>query len=185
MIILASNSVRRIELLKDAGVDFKVIPSNVVEVIDEKLKPEDNAMNLAFLKANDVFNRNPGDLVIAADTIVTLNNRIFGKPKDEEEAFEMLKTLSNKRHEVITGVAILYRDRKDVFYSKSTVKFKDLTDEQINDYIATKEPFGKAGAYAIQGIGKSIVDTFEGDFFTIVGLPLKDVLKRIKEIEAI
>ena len=85
----------------------------------------------------------------------------------------MLKALSNKKHQVITGVAIINNGTEDIFYSESQVILKELTDEQINEYVATKEPFGKAGGYAIQGIGKDIVETFEGDFFTIVGLPLK------------
>ena len=115
--------------------------------------------------------------------MVVYNNEIFGKPDSEEDAFEMLKTLSNKKHKVITGVAIINNDVEDVFYSESIVKFKDLTDEEINAYIETKEPFDKAGGYAIQGLGKNIVDTYEGDFFTIVGLPLKEVLKKLNNIK--
>lgn len=183
MIILASKSSRRIELLKDAGLSFEVIPSNINEKADENLTPIENAMHLAELKATDVYTKYPNSLVIAADTIVTLNNKIYGKPKTEENAILMLKELRGKKHDVITGVAIIYQNKKEVFYSKSSVLIKDLTDEEIINYVQTKEPLDKAGAYAIQGIGKDIVETYEGDFLTIVGLPLKEVLTKIKEIK--
>lgn len=183
MIILASASSRRVDLLKDAGIDFKVIPSKVEESIDTKLSPSENAMNVALKKAKEVYSNNPGTIVVAADTIVVLNNEIFGKPKDEEDAFNMLSALSGKKHDVITGVAIIHDDKEDVFYSKTAVKFKELSESVINDYIATKEPFGKAGGYAIQGLGKEIVETYEGDFLTIVGLPLMDVVKRLNAIK--
>lgn len=182
MIILASASQRRIDLLKDAGIEFKVIASTITEVIDSTILPKENAMNLALAKAKQVYNDNPNNIVVAADTMVVLNNEIFGKPKDEEDAFEMLSKLSNKKHQVITGVAIITSENEDVFYSESKVKFKDLTEEEIKNYIETKEPFGKAGGYAIQGLGKDIVDTYEGDFFTIVGLPLKEVTKKLNEL---
>lgn len=182
MIILASGSSRRVELLKDAGVEFTVIPSNIEEVIDDKLSPEENAKKLALEKALDVQSRNPNEIIIAADTMVVLNNEIIGKPKDDEDAFNMLKKLSNRKHRVITAVAILNKEEQDVFYSESFVKFKDLTDDEITNYVATKEPFGKAGGYAIQGLGKDIVDTYEGDFLTIVGLPLKGVLLRLNNL---
>ena len=185
MIVLATGSSRRIELLKDAGFKFKVIPSTITETIDESLTPRENAMRLALEKARDVYKDNSDALVIAADTMVVLNNKIYGKPKDEEDAFEILKALSNKKHTVITSVALIHDDIEDVFYSESFVKFKDLSDEVILEYVKTGEPFGKAGGYAIQGLGKEIVDTFEGDFFTIVGLPLKEVIKRINEIKGL
>ena len=183
MIILASSSQRRIELLKDAGIKFEVIPSQVNEDMNKDLGPENNAMNVALLKAEDVFQRHPNDLVVAADTIVVYNGKIFGKPLTEDKAIEMLKTLAGKKHQVITGVAILYKDKKEVFYSKTNVILKELSEQEIIDYVATKEPLDKAGAYAIQGIGKSIVDTYEGDFFTIVGLPLKEVVDKIAKIQ--
>lgn len=184
MIILASASKRRIELLNDSGLKFKVIPSDVSEHINDNLEPEQNAMNISLAKAVSVADKNPTDIVIAADTMVVLNNRVFGKPKDEAEAFEMLKTLSNRKHRVITGVTIIHDGIEDVFYSETIVKMKDLSDEEINDYISLGESFDKAGGYGIQGAGKDLVETFEGDFLTVVGLPLKEVLKRIKEIES-
>ena len=179
MIILASASQRRIELLKDAGIDFKVIPSDIKEVFNSDLSPAENVMNIARLKALDIYNKNKGDVIIAADTAVVYKNEVYGKPVSREDAINMLTTLSNNTHDVITGVAIIDSSSEDVFYSKASVTFKDLTEEEINNYVDTKEPFGKAGAYAIQGLGKELVETYTGDFFTIVGLPLKEVLEKI------
>lgn len=179
MIILASSSQRRVELLKDAGIDFKVIPSEVKEVFDSKLTPEENVMNIARLKALDVYEKNKDAVIIAADTAVIYKNEIFGKPTSKEDAFNMLMALNNNTHDVITGVAIIDDSGEDVFYSKAQVTFKNLTEEEINNYIETEEPIGKAGAYAIQGLGKELVETYTGDFFTIVGLPLKEVLEKI------
>ena len=181
MIILASGSNRRIELLKDAGVQFRVIPSLVEEDFSNDLSPEENVKQVALKKAVDIFSKNKDSFVIAADTIVVYNNEIFGKPTDEDDAFNILKRLSNKTHKVMTAVAILKEGVEDVFLSTTKVTFKDLSDEEIWEYVDTKEPFGKAGAYAIQGIGKDIVDTFDGCFFTVVGLPLKEVLNRINK----
>jgi septum formation protein len=182
MIILASNSTRRIDLLKDAGFNFEVIPSNIEENIKKELKPFENAMGLSREKALDVFSRNPDKIILAADTIVAYKNEIFGKPKDREDAFRMLKTLSNKTHDVITGVTIINNDNVDTFYSKSSVTFNELSDDDILSYINTGEPIGKAGSYAIQGLGKNLIKTFNGDFFTIVGLPLKQVVDKLNLI---
>ena len=180
MFILASGSKRRINLLNDAGLTFKVIPSDVDEIIDDSITPVENVKTIAKKKALDIYNKNKGELVIAADTIVVLDNKIFGKPETQEEAYDMLKRLSNKTHEVMTAVAFVSEKTEEVIVSISKVTFKDLSDEEIYAYIETKEPFGKAGAYAIQGIGKEIIETYEGDFFTIVGLPLKEVLEKLK-----
>lgn len=183
MIVLASESLRRIELLKDAGIEFVTDKSNIKESINNELSPLDNALNLAKLKAYDVFNRREDDIIIAADTIVVYKNEIFGKPKDSEDAFNMLKKLNNNTHEVITAVCIKSKDKEDLFYSKTKVTFKNLSDFEILKYINTKEPFGKAGSYAIQGLGKELVESYEGDFFTVVGLPLKEVLQKLELFE--
>lgn len=182
MIILASKSARRIELLKDAGIEFEVIGSDIKEEIDSNLKPEENAMRVAAAKAKDVFKKYPEGIIIAADTIVTLDNKIYGKPLSEENAVVMLKELSGRKHRVITGVAILKADKEIIFYSEASVLIKPLNEFQILEYVNTKEPLDKAGAYAIQGEGRNIVETYDGDFFTIVGLPLKEVLVKLKEI---
>lgn len=180
MIILASKSERRIELLKDANVSFKVIGSNIEESIDDELSPLENVLNIAKEKALDVFSSNLDSVVIAADTIVLYKNKVYGKPIDSEDAFNTLSELSNKTHEVITAVCIKSKKREELFYSSTKVTFKDLSEFDILDYINTKEPFGKAGSYAIQGIGKRLVLTYEGDIFNVIGLPLKEVLNKLK-----
>lgn len=179
MLILASGSQRRIDLLKDSGVEFLVVKSEIEEKIDQSLKVEDLTVSLAKQKAMDVFNKHPEATIIAADTVVALNGEIFGKPKDEEDAFNMLKKLSNQTHEVITGVAIINKDLIDTFYKKASVTMHRLSDLQIEEYIKTKEPLDKAGAYGIQGLGKKLISSYDGDFFTIMGLPLKEVLEKI------
>lgn len=181
MIILASKSERRIELLKDANIEFKVIASDIEEKIDTNIKPIENVLNLAKLKGLDVYNKNQDSIVIAADTIVVYKDKIYGKPKDENDAYNMLKELSNKTHEVITAVFIKNKNKEELFSSTTKVTFKDLSDYEIMKYIETKEPFGKAGSYAIQGLGKALVKTYEGDFFNVVGLPLKETLEKLKE----
>lgn len=185
MLILASASPRRSKLLKDAGLTFTVIKSDIEEVINHELSPEEIVVELALQKAKSVFSTHPKDTVIAADTIVVFNKKILGKPKDEADAYRMLKLLSNETHCVYTGVCILKENIKKTFYTKSEVTMKNLSDLEIKQYIATKEPMDKAGAYGIQGDGGQLVDHFSGDFFTIVGLPLKDVLQALQEIKAV
>lgn len=179
MLILASGSQRRIDLLKDSGVEFLVVKSEIEEKIDESLKVEELTVSLAKQKALDVLNKYPDATVIAADTVVYFNGKIFGKPKDSADAFRMLRTLSNETHEVITGVAIVNKDSTDTFYKKANVSMHQLSDLQIEEYIKTKEPLDKAGAYGIQGLGKKLISSYDGDFFTIMGLPLKEVLEKI------
>ena len=178
-IILASNSPRRKELLKEHNIDFVVIPSNVNEVIDATITPYENVMRLSEIKGLDVFAKNKDDLVIAADTIVVYNNEILGKPKDEKDAFRMLRLLSGKIHEVVTGVTLITNKKQITEYEVSYVKFKDLSDEEIWDYIKTKEPMDKAGSYAIQGIGSKFIEYHEGSYDNIVGLPMKLVIKNM------
>ena len=182
MLILASGSPRRAKLLKDAGLDFKVISSDVEEIYDENLEPEEIVKYLAQLKAKDIFNNHPQDIVVGADTIVVYQDHILGKPVDEEDAFNMLSMLSNQCHDVYTGVSILHEDQEDTFYSKTRVCMKKLSDVDIKTYIETKEPMDKAGAYGIQGEGGQLIDHYEGDFFTVMGLPLKDVLFKLNKL---
>ncbi|BCS81246.1 Maf family protein [Anaerocellum diazotrophicum] len=177
-IILASSSPRRIELLKQFGIEFETIPSNVDESIDQSLSVEENVMQLAKKKAQKIFEKLGEDkkcsLVIAADTVVYVEEVILGKPSNEDEAFWMLRKISGKWHTVYTGVCIIDgpSERILVEYEKSNVYIKHMSDEEILRYISTKEPFDKAGAYAIQGFGSLIVERIEGCFYNVVGLPL-------------
>ena len=181
-IILASGSPRRKEILENTNLQFSVITSDIDERIFENEEPIQLVLRLAFEKCMSVAQNNPSDLVIGADTIVVLDNEILGKPKDEEEAFNMLSKLSNREHQVITGMSIvnLENEKKIVDYAISNVKFKKLTDQDIKDYISTKECLDKAGSYGIQGYGALLVEEIKGDYFNIVGLPiskLSDILK--------
>ncbi len=180
MLILASSSPRREKLLREAGLDFIVEPSHLEEHVDEKLKPNELVVELAKMKAIHVASKHPEDIVIGADTIVVFENKILGKPTDEEDAYRMLKLLSGERHTVYTGVALVKGEKIHSFVSATDVSIKHLSDLEIKDYIKTGEPMDKAGSYAIQGEGGKIVDHYKGDFFTIVGLPLKDLLEALK-----
>mgnify|MGYP000061584076 CR=1 FL=1 len=180
-LILASASPRRRELLKILGLDFEVIPSQVEEKITAK-EPTLIVTSLAEQKARDVAKRVKEGLVIGADTIVTLEGTILGKPKSKEEAAKMLSMLSGKEHHVITGVALIdvTSQKSLVDYELTKVFFRDLTAEEIESYVRTNEGFDKAGAYAIQGIGSLLVKGIEGCYFNVVGLPLTKIYLLLK-----
>ena len=181
-IVLKSASERRKELLKEAGYSFVCCPADIDETMDEKKTPEENVRNLGLKKALWNQEQFPSDLLIGCDTIVVLSDRIFGKPKDEQDAYRMLSELSGKMHTVMSGVGLVYQNRQMSFVVQSKVFFKKLTEEEIRDYIRTKECFGKAGSYAIQGIGKKLVDNYEGSYSNIVGLPMEELKKKMGEI---
>lgn len=182
-IVLASNSPRRKELLTTVGVDFIIDASSIDEIVRPGETPEQAVMALALQKGLDVATRHEtGDIIIAADTIV-YTDVVMGKPRDAAEAKEMLQSLSGTLHRVYTGIAVVEAgtNRKFVDVECTEVKFKELDEDRIDSYIATGEPFGKAGAYAIQGKGMTLVEWIRGDFFNVVGLPvgkLEDLLER-------
>lgn len=183
MLILASNSMRRKKLLNDIGIEFETITNDVSEEMEEDLSPQQYVMELSVRKAKAALEKKPNDTIIAADTAVWLKGENIGKPKDEDDAFEILKKLSGTDHKVYTGVTIMDKEKSVTFYEVSTVYMKDYNVLQIHDYIKTGEPFGKAGAYGIQGLGGQLVDYYEGDFFTIVGLPVKKLQKELKKFD--
>ena len=189
-IILASGSPRRKELLSKIVKKYEVIPSNFDE---EELKnnikePKKLVEKLSYEKAKDVFRKinNTGDefVIIAADTIVYFNEKVLGKPKDEDDAFKMLNMLQGKDNYVYTGMTVIIKSKsnidikEEVRVTKSVVTMKRMDEKQILDYIKTKDPLDKAGAYAIQGIGSKNIEKFEGSFDAIVGLDV-DKLKGI------
>lgn len=181
-IILASASPRRREILKNTKLKFEVQKSDIEEVFLENESPESMVVRLAYEKAFDVAENNRDKLVIGADTIVVLGDEVLGKPKDEEEVFDMIQKLSNKTHRVITGISLIHLKKGIVVndYQISYVTFKDLSEDSIKDYINTKESLDKAGGYGIQGYGALLVDSIQGDYFNIVGLPiskLSDLLR--------
>lgn len=177
--ILASASPRRKELFNKYKLDFEVLVSDVDEKIEDNLSPMENVMELAKQKCLNVLSKVGNQIVIAADTIVVFDDKIYGKPKDEKDAFNMLKTLNNKTHQVITAVAIGYNGNVCVDCEISYVTFKKITDEEINEYIKTKEPLDKAGSYAIQGIGSKFVSYYQGSYENIIGMPMELVLRMI------
>ena len=180
-LILASGSPRRRELLGLITTDFTVCVSGAEEVVPPGLSPEQTVMALARLKGKDVFLAHPADTVIAADTVVVSDGVILGKPRDEKDAFRMLRLLSGKTHAVYTGVWIAAGENETCFCEKTDVTFYELTDDEINAYIATKEPFDKAGAYGIQGKGAVLVRGIAGDFFNVVGFPVAAVYRALRE----
>ncbi len=182
-LVLASNSPRRKELLNLLKLDFEVITSEIDEIIDENIPFEDVVMDLAFQKAADVFRTNKDRVVLGFDTLVLLDEELLGKPKNEEEAKKMLKKLSGKTHYVITGCAIISAKLSKSFYEKTLVSFTDLTDKEIDEYVASKEPMDKAGAYAIQGLGSKFIRSVNGDFFTVMGLPVYKLYQELKDLQ--
>ncbi|MEG2295276.1 MAG: Maf family protein [Oscillospiraceae bacterium] len=171
-LILASTSPRRKELLEIITSNFLVVPSNVDETINTDCSPTQIVMSLALEKAKQVALEYPHDCIIGADTIVVLDNNIICKPKDEQDAKEILRSLSGNTHQVFTGVAIYSMDCQDVFYEETQVTFRELSDLEIDYYIQTKEPMDKAGAYGIQGKGALFVSKITGDYYNVMGLPI-------------
>ena len=180
--ILASNSKRRQEILRDMGFNFKVLTSDIEEISDKE-EISEMILDIAEKKLDKIAKENVNEFVLAADTVVELEGRIFGKPKSREEAESFLKTLSGKTHKVITAYVLKNISKniiiKDVVISK--VKFFDLDDETINWYLDTSEPFDKAGAYGIQGQGRVLVEKIEGDYFAIMGFPVSNFLKNLRK----
>jgi septum formation protein len=173
-LILASSSPRRSELLRSLNLDFQIQISDVDEAFDPRMKPAEVVEELSFRKANKVAGRMNQGIVIGSDTIVYLDGVILGKPADEEDAFQMLSKLQGRTHEVYTGVTCMDASRYKVVtgHRKTYVTMRQMSVVKIRDYIATGEPMGKAGAYAIQGYGAIIVERIEGCYFNVVGLPL-------------
>ncbi|GGE75714.1 Maf family protein [Priestia taiwanensis] len=183
-LILASASPRRKELLEQINVSFEVRVSDVEEIVEGLTRPEDVVVSLALQKAQDVAKYVPHDVVLGADTIVTYDGVILGKPKTKEEAYEMLQMLSGQTHEVFTGVAMLCGGEQISFFERTEVTFYELSDAEIHAYIESGEPMDKAGSYGIQGLGAMFVQKINGDYFSVVGLPIAKVYRELKEMGA-
>ncbi len=180
-VILASGSPRRRALLDMVGISCEVCIPYIEENTD-KTVPSEIVKDLSLQKALSVAPKYPGKAVLAADTIVEIDGRILGKPKTEDEAFSMLKMLSGRTHSVYTGVALIFPDgSRDSFYSETRVTMFDNSDDLIRDYISTGEPMDKAGSYGIQGTGAYLVEKVDGDYGTIVGLPVSIVFRKLRE----
>ena len=183
-LILASSSPRRKELLGQIGLRFEVVPSEGEEKIKDGEDPVEHVLRLAEEKALDVANNSMDALIIAADTIVLVNGEILGKPAREQEAYQMLLKLSGKEHRVITGFCILNTGNGEAVKEsvETTVTFKELTEEEIQGYIKTKEPFDKAGGYAIQGKGSFMIREIKGSYTNVVGLPICEVVEALQRV---
>ncbi|MEA4833141.1 Septum formation protein Maf [bioreactor metagenome] len=191
-LILASASPRRKELLESCGIKFTIVKSDVNEALPDSISPENAVMTLAERKAAAVLSEynDVNRIILGADTIVYQNSRIIGKPRDRAEAFSVLRSLSGSRHSVYTGVALLsfYGNTntilKDIRYEKTDVFFRELTDDEINEYIDNFPPYDKAGAYGIQDGAALFVRHIDGDYNNVIGLPLYllgEMLKKFKQ----
>jgi septum formation protein len=195
MLVLASASPRRQELLRNAGIPFSVCPANISEMPLAGESPRDCAERLAKEKARATLRQQPGKFVLGADTIVVVDGEILGKPRNQADAIRMLRLLSGRTHQVITGVCLagslrtgnqrLETGFEDTRSETTKVTMTDLTDEEIQSYIATGEPMDKAGAYAIQGMASRWIPRIDGDYFNVVGLPVALVQTMLQEHEVL
>ncbi len=179
-IILASASPRRKELLGLITEEFEVMPSDADETLPDDISSDMAAEYLAAVKAKSVSVDDA--VVIGCDTVVVIDDKILGKPKDRNDCFEMLRALSGRKHYVYTGVCILYNNKTVSFTEKTEVEFHDLSDAEIEAYMDSGEPFDKAGGYGIQGKGSLLVKGICGDYFNVVGLPVSALNRKLKEI---
>ncbi len=183
MVVLASASPRRQELLKLLFEDFSVEPADIDETVRKTIELEQYPEYLAIKKARHIAEQHPiDDLIIGCDTGVFINDIMLGKPNAKEHAEEMLKMLSGKTHKVITGCSIFYKGHNVSFSEVTEVEFYPLTDKEIEEYVATGEPMDKAGAYGIQGKGALLVKRINGDYYNVVGLPISTISRYVKQI---
>lgn len=164
-----------------AGYDFEVITSKADEFIDDDIPAKEAVLILSKQKAVSVSEENKSAVVLGCDTVVSLDGKILGKPKNEKEAFLMLSMLSGKTHKVYSGVCITDREKVTQFVTETDVKFYELSKESIKSYISTNEPMDKAGSYGIQGLGATLVEFIKGDYFTVVGLPLAKTARELEK----
>lgn len=182
MVILASASPRRKELLRQIFPQFEIIPALGKEMADKTLPPKDYVASLAAQKCEEVFSSHPESMVIGCDTIVVFNGKILGKPKDEKDAEDTLKALSGKTHQVMTGVCIHTPQKKLVKVDVTEVTFNDLSQEFIKKYVAGGSPMDKAGSYGIQDGG--VVKSYSGSYTNVVGLPVELIKTMVKELSS-
>lgn len=186
-LILASASPRRIELLQLMGLDFEVLPSGIDEAFRHGETPREHVLRLSEEKALTVASSHPDDWVLGADTIVIIAGEVLGKPESVSEAKEMLEKLSGQEHEVFTGFSIVKQKTGTLIREvvESSVLFRDITDDEMDWYAGSQEPYDKAGAYAAQGMGAFFIREIRGSYTNIMGLPLCEVVDALKRISAI
>ena len=187
LIVLASASPRRSELMSLAGIAFRVFPAHIAEDVLHGERPEEHVMRLSREKAQAAAKQTQGRFFIGADTIVTLDGAIMGKPEDEKHAFEMLKSLSGRLHQVITGITVFDREKSicQTVSVNTDVFFKVLSDQEILDYIATGCPMDKAGSYAIQGGAVHFIRSINGSYSNVIGLPMTELYEMLLDARAL
>ena len=183
-LVLASSSPSRKMLLEQAGLTFEVVVSGVDETVPPDYPPAQTVETLARRKGEAVLPLRPEKPIIAADSVVSIDGLILGKPKDDEAAKDTLRRLSGRTHEIFTGVCLLANGKRDVFHMSTQVKFYPLTEEEIAEYVAMGESRGRAGAYGIEGIGVVLVESICGDYSNIVGLPVAETIRRLHRLLA-
>jgi septum formation protein len=186
-VILASASPRRSELLRQLGVHFEVIPSSAQESESEHLSPGELCSLNAYRKARLISKHHPDALVIGMDTVVALGPQVLGKPRDMDQAFEMMRLLQGQTHSVMTGVCLIHlrSHKQKIFVEQTIVTFRSLNEEQIRHYYQKVNPLDKAGAYAIQENGDQIVAQVKGSFTNVVGLPVERLQTELNEFESL
>src|ERR1700674_775699 len=184
MLVLASASPRRQELLRSAGITFEVQPAHIPEYPLPGEAAKDCAERLAREKALAVARQRPHDIVLGADTVVVVDGQLLGKPSDAADAARMLRMLSGREHQVITGVCLVVNGQPSVASKTTLVTVSEITDRDIADYVASGEPLDKAGAYAIQGIASRWIPRIEGDYSNVVGLPIALVFRMLREVSS-
>jgi septum formation protein len=170
--ILASQSPRRKELLQLLDIDFTIIKSDIEEIVEEGIPFEQVVMDLARQKAQDIAKDHPDSTVLGFDTLVIFKDQALGKPQDRDDAFRMLQMLSGHTHTVITGCALVCCEEVHTLYDQADVTFAPMSDEEIQEYLDTGEPFDKAGSYGIQGYGAKYISKVNGDYYSVMGVPL-------------
>lgn len=181
-VVLASKSPRRSEILSRFGLQFEILPADVDESVPASLPADEAVAEISRRKAEAVRSQVGADrIVIACDTVVSVDGRIFGKPRDRADAERMLHILSGRTHQVFSGLAVCCGDRMIRGIEQTDVTFRSLTDAEIGAYLSTGEPFDKAGGYGIQGIGGLLVDSIHGDYYNVVGLPLCRLMVALRE----
>ena len=184
-LILASGSPRRKDLLESIGVRFQVIPSDVDETFFPCETPIEGVKRLSLEKAREISVNYPGYWIIGADTVVVIDGKVLGKPVDEDEAKVMLRSLNGATHEVYTGFSLVNSQCEEqtvTGFSRSEVFIRSMSDDEIDEYVASGEPMDKAGAYAIQGLGAALVQSVNGSYTNVVGLPLCEVARELKRL---
>lgn len=178
--ILASASPRRRELLQDLQYPFEVVSADCEEYFDRTLTISSAIEQIALCKAQAVWEQYPEAVVLGADTMVCYEHKVMGKPGNRKEAYRILKQLSGKTHTVVSGVAIVWKGKAELFHEETSVTFYDLDEDLLLRYLDSREPYDKAGAYGIQGMGKLFVRELHGDYFNVMGLPIAAVYRHLK-----